>query len=168
MVREHAMMQHVRVRQNDARHPAYGGPLLLGSVAVVGRVHHFGKQIEVAQFARLILRECLGGKKQQRPRGRIEKQCLEDRRRVAQAFPRSGGSRDHHRKPRPDQIDRFGLMFPQTLDAPCAETGAQRGGQRRIDFGVDGGTGRQKSLVDYLAAVQRMPLQPAQQSVDIQ
>ena len=128
-------MQHVGIRQHDARVAADLRACLPRSVAVVDRRAHSPSQAERRQRPRLVRGERLGRIHVQRPRAQIAAEHVERRQVEAHRLARRGAGR-HDDRPFPGLVDRLQLMRVQALDAhrlqrrPHVGVQLRRGGQR--------------------------------------
>ena len=95
VVRQHAYVEHVRIREDDVRPFADLPAPLRGGVAVVDRRADV-RRVQLSQRARLVLRQGLGGVEVERPGLRLAGDRVEDGQVEAQRLPRGcAGGEDH-------------------------------------------------------------------------
>ena len=138
VVRQHAGVQHVRVRQHDvAAVPDQRAPPG-GRVTVVDVDLDVDREAtrQRAQLGQLVLGEGLGRKQVQGPARRLLEQALKDRQVVAQRLPARGRCHDDEVPAAPRQVVGLGLVRVEALDAASlqgllerwSEIGRQRPG----------------------------------------
>ena len=131
MVRQHAGMQHVGIGEGDVRPRANGSARVGRRVAIVG-VHAdvvgalgADQGRERVQLGHLILRERLGRKEVQRPRGRILQDGVEHRQVVAERLARGRGCGDDDVLAGRHALIRLGLVAIELAHAAPFERGLQ-------------------------------------------
>ena len=144
MAGQHAVVQHVRIRQHEPGVPADAPPLVAGGVAVVGRRDdarqgHPADPLGLVGGERLRRAQVERGAAADRAVGLVVCEAGQDRQEVALALARGGARRDDRVPALVQRLRRRGLVLPQLLHALAAQRLAQRGrhpvrhrGQRRV------------------------------------
>ena len=138
VTREHADVEHVRVREDEVRPLAHLPPLLARCVAVVDRRLHL-RDRERREGARLVLRERLRRIEVDRAALRVGSERIEDRQVERERLAGRGSGGDDHVLARARRRPHLGLVRVQLVDAlPCergvhggVELRRQRDGTRR-------------------------------------
>ena len=133
-------------------------------VPVVGR----GRDVQPArggqlpELGHLVLAERLGREEEQRPRGRILGDGLQDRHGVAQRLARRGRRDDDDVRARVDRLDRLGLVGVRAGDAATREPGDDPRIQPVREVGEVGTACRQDRVMDDAASDGRLLEQAGQ------
>ena len=164
-VGQDAQVQHVRVREHDVGGPADLAPLLLGGIAVVGGVPRGdGKALaKLAQLAKLVLGQGLGGVEVQGAAALALQQRLQDRHVVAQALAAGGRGGDDDVGAIPQGIDGLGLVLVEGEEAQSLELALQCGMKRALKVAVPGIPWRDGLGMDDLVSVPGLGLNVAEE-----
>jgi hypothetical protein len=137
VVRQHADVQHVRVREDQVRAVADRAPLLARGVAVVDRVPEEALA-DARERARLVLRERLRRVEVERAGARVVREHVEHGEVEGERLAARGAAGDD-RVPALRALVGVGLVAPEPLDPGRRERVGERrvevGGQRRDDAG---------------------------------
>jgi hypothetical protein len=125
VVRQHAHVQHVRVRQDQVRALTDRAALLARGVAVVDRVAQV-LPANAREPTRLVLRERLGGVEVEGARSDVARQRVEHGQVEGERLA-AGGARGHDRVSAAGGRERVGLVRPERLDAGGGEPVEQGG-----------------------------------------
>ena len=133
MLRQQPGVQHIRVSEEQRGAIAQLAPQRCRGIAVIHPREHVaqpgGSQRRAAP-AKLILAKRLAGKEQQRPLLRIAQQHLQQRRQVAERFPRRRAGDNQRMLPRPHGIQRLCLVRIEPADPARAQPILNRRCQR--------------------------------------
>ncbi len=130
VAREHADVEHVRVREDEVRPLADLPPLLVRCVAVVDRRLHL-RDRERCEGARLVLRERLRRIEVDRAALRVGGERIEDRQVERERLAGRGSGRDDHVVAGARRRPGLGLVRVQLVDALPCERGVHGGVELR-------------------------------------